>query len=134
MGWLPWRNRGSDEDEPESATEGDDETPHDFDIEPVISCRFQDGKLFVFEDQLFIERPGRSKFPEKWIALDKVQDVTYAKRLVISYIQIEQREFDTSEQGLISSPVDENTLHFGFGKRDCARKARDAILERTESG
>lgn len=130
---FPWGSREDDEsdqaaDEPGGETD-EDSQPHR-DIEPVISCEFQDGTLFVFDDQLFIERSKGSKFSDKWIALDQVRDVRYAKRFVISYIQIEQVGFDNSEGGIISSPVDENTLHLGHGKRECARRARDAILER----
>lgn len=118
---LPWRDSGGDDSQNQSA--------HHRDLDPIISCQFQDGELFVFEDQLFIERTGRSQFSDKWIALDRVQDVVYKKRLVISYIQITQAGVDASDGGLLSTPVDENTLHFGFGKRDCAKQARDEILE-----
>ncbi len=100
-----------------------------FDEDPVVACTFQDGSLYVFEDRVHIERPGRSKFEDKAIELADVWDVTFEKRLVISYLQIEQRGFDTEDGSLLSTPVDENTLHFGRGKRDCAKRARDAIRD-----
>ena len=129
---FPWQSQEQDESQDGATASGDDRSDYHRDVEPVVSCQFQDGELFVFEDQLFIERSRRSTFSDKWIALDQVRDVTYAKRLVISYIQIEQEAFDNSEGGVLSTPVDENTLHFGRGKRECARDARDAILERLE--
>jgi hypothetical protein len=121
---LPWRDSGED-----TSQDSDESAPH-LDVDPVVSCQFQDGKLFVYEDQVFIERTDRSKFSDKWIAIEQVDDVTYSKRIVISYIQIAQEGFDTSGGGMLSAPVDENTLHFGYGKRDCAKRARDEILER----
>lgn len=94
----------------------------------VVSCEFQDGTLVVSEEEIYIERRSRSKFTHKRIPLGQIRDVTYAERLFISYIQIEQDGFDHSEASLLSTPVDENTLHFGRGKRECARRATDAIL------
>jgi len=125
---FPWSRNQTDGD-----TEDEESEPHR-DIEPVISCEFQDGTLFVFEDQLFIERTSKSTFSDRWIALDAVRGVRYSKRFVISYIQITQDDVDNDDGGLLSTPVDENTLHFGWGKRECAKRARDEILERTEPG
>lgn len=98
--------------------------------EPVVSCQFQDGTLLVNRDAVTIERARRSKFNDKRIDLRDVEGVTYRKRLVISYLQIDQRGFETDDASLLSTPVDENTLHFGRGKRDCAKRARDEILSR----
>lgn len=117
--------RGSDGDRTAPA-DSDDPISKD---EAILTCKFQDGTLYVFEDILCIERPGRSKFSEKWIALNQVRGVNYERRLVISYLQIDQVDFQPSEEGLISTPVDENTLHFGRGKRECAQRATDQILE-----
>lgn len=119
MGESPDRNG----DEPE--------TPPP-DREPIVTCRFQDGTLSVYDDEIYIERPGSSKFSDKRIEPSAVRDVTYEKRLIISYIQIVQTGFENGEEGLISTPVDENTLHFGRGKRDCAKRARDAIRDRSD--
>lgn len=99
----------------------------------TVTCEFQDGTLRVFDDVLCIERPGRSKFSDKWIALNQVRGVNYQRRLVISYLQIEQVGFQLSDEGILSTPVDENTLHFGRGKRDCAQRATDEILDRMET-
>lgn len=99
------------------------------DEDPFVSCSFQDGTLHVYDDWIYIERPDRSKFDDKAIELADVWDVTYEKRLVISYLQIEQRGVEADEDSLLSTPVDENTLHFGRGKRDCAKRARDAIRD-----
>ncbi len=115
---LPGRGGGAD---------GGGDRPLDED--PVVTCTFQDGTLYVYDDWVHIERPGRSKFEDKAIELADVWDVTFEKRLVISYLQIEQRGFDTEDGSLLSTPVDENTLHFGRGKRDCAKRARDAIRD-----
>jgi len=120
MNLLPWRrgtgdpgNRGS--------------TP---DCDAIHFCEFQDGTIAVHEDRIRIGRSDRSKFEDRWIALNQVLEVTYERRLVISYIQIEQEGFENDEGGRLSTPVDANTLHFGRGKRECAREARDTILER----
>lgn len=94
----------------------------------VVTCQFQDGTIYVMEDSVFVERAKRSKFDDKRIDMRDIQDVTYQKRLVISYIQIEQRGFETDDGSLLSTPVDENTLHFGRGKRGCARRVRDEVL------
>lgn len=139
MKWLPWGNSEQDDSDAgvDSDAEPDDDTPdgdedaaYHQEADPIVTCEFQDGTLYVFDDQLFIERTERSKFSEKWIALEQVTDVRYASRLVVGYIQIAQQGFENSEGGRLSAPVDENTLHFGHGKRACAKRARDAILER----
>jgi len=97
--------------------------------EPLVSCGFQDGTLSVHENRIRIERPGRSKFSGKEIPPGDIRGVTYEGRLVISYLQIEQDGVENAEAGLLSTPVDGNTLHFGRGKRDCAKRARDAIRD-----
>lgn len=121
---LPWQDR----DRPADSDAEPDVAPPDGD--PVLSCTFQDGTLAVYEEAIHIERSPRSNFADKSIPMDEVRDVTYAKRLVISYVQIEQLGFENSEGSLLTTPVGENTLHFGRGKRRCARRARDAIFER----
>jgi len=145
---VPWRRRsggagdgddGDDRDNRDDRGDPSSETTEQAlsalieeygDEEPVVTCRFQDGTLTVYEEMVRIERASGSRFSEKWIPMNQISGVSYAERLVIHYIQIEQRDFDASEPGLFSSPVDENTLHFGHGKRECARQARDAVLER----
>ncbi|PSQ37212.1 hypothetical protein BRD11_00340 [Halobacteriales archaeon SW_12_69_24] len=82
------------------------DTDGPFDDGARLTCTFQDGRLHVGDAELRIERPGRSRFDDKRIDFGSVRAVTYEKRLVIK-----------------------NTLHFGRGKRDCARQARDAIRD-----
>lgn len=113
-----------------SRADGGDTGDPPADAEPVVTCTFQDGTLHVSRDTVSIERANRSRFDDKRIDLRDVEDVTYRKRLVISYIQIEQRGFVTDDASLLSTPVDENTLHFGRGQRECAQRARDEILSR----
>lgn len=123
---LPWRGDES------TGGGADSETAYDVDL--VVRCEFQDGTLVVGEEAIIIERPSRSKFADKRIPIAEVRDVRYAKRLVISYIQIEQYGFENDGASRFSTPVDENTLHLGRGKRSCAKRARDAIRSRlTES-
>jgi len=98
----------------------------------LVSCAFQDGTLHVSDERVRIERPGRSKFATKEIPVSDIRGVAYEKRLVISYLQVEQGGVENDEGGLLSTPVDENTLHFGRGKRDCAKRARNAIRDVAE--
>lgn len=125
---FPW----SDENEAEPGNGREEPSDPRPEADPIVSCTFQDGALFVYEDRLYIDRPGSSKFPGKWITLDQVRGVTVDRRLLVSYIQIQQLDFENSESGIATTPVDENTLHFGGGKRDCASRARDAIVERAD--
>ncbi|PSP29075.1 hypothetical protein BRC65_00935 [Halobacteriales archaeon QH_2_65_14] len=117
---LPWQN-GEESEQTESPVDSDVE------VDPLVQCTFQDGTLVVGEDLVYIQRPSRSKFEDKRIEMEQVESVTYVERLVISYIQIGQVGFETSDPSFLTTPVDENTLHFGRGKRDCAKRARDAI-------
>ena len=105
----------------------DDEVPIDGDV--TVTCAFQDGSLYVGESAVYIDRAARSRFDDKRIDFAGIREVTYEQRLVISYLQIEQDDVEAADGSLLSTPVDENTLHFGRGKRDCARRARDAIRD-----
>jgi len=100
------------------------------DVDPLVSCRCQDGTLFVYEDHVHINRTSFSKFADKSIGMEEIGDAEYSGGIVIGYIQIQQTGVEPHEGGRFSSPVDENTLHFGWRQRDCAQDARDAILER----
>ena len=115
---FPWRTTG----------EGDDGSPGGLDVEPILSCTFQDGTLFVYDDHVFIERAGPSAFEDKSIPRDEIVDVTYSTGLLVSYLQLEQSGFENDSGGFLSSPVDENTLHFGRGARNCAERVREALL------
>lgn len=99
----------------------------DLDAEPVLVCAFQDGTLFVYDDHVYIARAGPSKHEDRAIARSEITDVTYSKGS-ISYLQIEQVDFESDDGGWFSSPVDANTLHFGRGGRDCAERAREELL------
>jgi hypothetical protein len=121
---LPWQSRDDPDDRDGQAGAG----PPDCD--PAHSCEFMDGTLAVCENAMYIDRSSNSKFADKSIPMTEVRDVTFEKRLFISYLQIDQFDVENGEGGLFSTPVDENTLHFGRGQRLCARRARDAIFER----
>jgi hypothetical protein len=120
---LPWRS-GDDNEESDDADEDD---------ESLVSCSFQDGSLSVYEGRVQIERSSSSKFETKSIPTDEIRDVSYSSGRIINYLQIEQAGVDPADGGRISAPVDENTLHFGYGSRDCAQKARDRIFEQMEA-
>lgn len=118
---LPWRRDDDGDDEEEPASPGPDD-------DPLVECEFQDGTLLVYEDRVVIERAGPSKFADKTIPRDEITDATYAKGIAIGYLQIEQAGFENDTKGFLSSPVDENTLHFGRGARACAEEAREELL------
>ncbi|MDZ7701618.1 MAG: hypothetical protein U5J98_05870 [Halobacteriales archaeon] len=99
----------------------------DVDAEPELVCAFQDGTLYVYPDHVYIARAGPSKFDDKAIARSEITDVTYSSGS-ISYLQLEQVDFENDGGGLLSAPVDANTLHFGRGGRDCAKRAREELL------
>jgi hypothetical protein len=120
---LPWR----------SGDDGDEDEAEDDDFEEsLVSCSCQDGSLSVYDDRVQIERPSSSKFETKSIPTDEIRDVSYSSGRIIGYLQIEQAGIDPAEGGRFSAPVDENTLHFGYGTRDCAQKARNRIFEQME--
>jgi hypothetical protein len=119
---LPWR-RSADDDADEEPTPD----PH---ADALVVCEFQDGTIAVYDDRVVIERVSRSKFDDRTIPFEEVTGVDYSKGITIGYLQVQQTGFDASSAGFLSDPVDENTVHFGRGDRDCASEARDAILER----
>lgn len=124
---LPWRSDSGDE----RADNSEESEPREKEQEDaIITCECQDGTLSVYETEVFLERTSRSKFADKPIAMNEITGVKYSEGIVIGYIQIEQVDFENSDGGTFSAPVDENTLHFGHGKRDCVSEGRDAILER----
>lgn len=114
----PWsRDRTVEEDDPRGDVAAD----------PVLTCSFQDGTLFVYDDHLFIARAGPSKFEDKAIPRNEIVDVEYSKGGAIGYLQIDQVGVENDAGGFMTAPVDENTLHFGRGGRDCAERARDEL-------
>lgn len=116
---LPWRSGSADDGDP---TEPTAENGH-----ALVRCQFQDGTVLVFEEEVRIERTSRSKFSDKRIPIAEIEEVVYAKRIVISYLQIQQSGVESADASRLSTPVDENTVHFGRGKRDCAKRIRDSI-------
>ncbi|MFB6219621.1 MAG: hypothetical protein ABEH77_10700 [Halobacteriaceae archaeon] len=102
----------------------------DGEAEPVVVCDLQGGTLSVYETYVAIERTSASIFGDKRIDLADVRGVEYAPGIVSGHIQILEAGVEAGEGGLLSHPVDENTLYFPRTGRSCARRARDAILER----
>jgi hypothetical protein len=129
---LPWGNDDDAEGDPASDAEGDltSDATEDSHDEALVVCRCQDGTLVVYEDRVVIERARRSKFDDATVPFEEISGVDYAGGLTIGYLQLELVGVAPDSGGLLSSPVNERTLHFGGGGRDCAKRARDAILER----
>ncbi|SNR37621.1 hypothetical protein [Halorubrum vacuolatum] len=98
--------------------------------EILVTCECQDGTVHVYPDGVFIERAPKSQFTDRWIPLSEITGVTYSKRLVISYLQIEQDGITADSESLFSTPVDTNTVHFGFGKRGCIERVEETIRRR----
>jgi hypothetical protein len=111
---LPWRGDSS-----ASAPEGH--------ADAVVACSLQDGTLAVYEDRVVIERVPRSKFADKTISIAAVSGVEYERGVTVGYIQVRQSGVEADTGGLLSDPVDENTLHFARAGRECAADARDAL-------
>jgi hypothetical protein len=100
--------------------------------EPVVSCELQGGTLSVHDDGITIERTPNSMFEDKFIPIEEVRDVDYSGGILSGHIQITQHGMEPDEGGLLSHPVDENTLFFPRTKRPEAKRAHDAILERIQ--
>ncbi|GCF14487.1 hypothetical protein Harman_24220 [Haloarcula mannanilytica] len=118
---FPW-SRGSSNDSGAEPTE-----EH---LDAAVVCEFQDGALAVYDDYVTITRVDRSNFDNREIPVEEITGVDYNGGITIGYIQIEQIDVPVESGGLLSDPVNPNTLHFDRGGRECAKKARDAILER----
>jgi len=134
---LPWRGRGTGTNEDGSfpAAEGGNgegvaerADPDERRSDARVVCEFQDGTLCVYDDRVVIERVDRSRFDDKTIPAEEISGVDLSKGITIGYLQIEQVGVAVDEGGLLSDPVNENTLHFGRGDRDCATEARTEIL------
>jgi hypothetical protein len=117
---LPWQDGNEGENEAGSETHPD----------AVVVCEFQDGTIVVYDERVVIDRVSRSKFDDRTIPSDEITGVDYSKGITVGYLQIEQSGVQTDSGGMLSDPVNGNTVHFGRGGRDCAKQARDAILER----
>ena len=134
----PWRSEEHEDGIEGGADDSGDaepsERPGGIDVEPLVDCELQDGTLFVYEDHVYVERDGRSRFESKTVPMDRIRGVEYDKGITIGYIQIEEIGFDHDTAGLLSDPIDANTLHFQRNRRGCAREARDEILARCGGG
>ena len=117
---LPWRSDDSDGDA--------DDTDTDTHPDATVVCEFQDGTLAVYPDRVEIHRVDRSRFDDRTIPTDEITGVDFSKGITIGYIQIEQANIPVDSGGLLSDPVNANTLHFSRGGRDCATEAREEIL------
>jgi len=106
---LPWRS--------------DDTEDVDAESDALVECSFQDGSLFVYDDRVRIARPGRSRFDDKTVDMGRITGVRYEKGLTIGYLQIEEAGVEADSPGLLSDPIDENTVHFGRGRpRVCPQR------------
>ncbi|WP_318566860.1 hypothetical protein [Salinigranum marinum] len=122
---LPWG--GDRDDAGDTSTDGVGEQAH---AEAVVVCVFQDGTLAVYEDRVVVERTARSRFDDRTVPFDEICGVDFAGGITIGYIQLELVGVTPDTGGLLSDPVNERTLHFGWGDKECAKRARDAIVER----
>jgi hypothetical protein len=117
---LPWGRDGE--------ARGDGTDSVDEHADATVVCEFQDGTIAVYEDRVVIERVGRSTFDGETIPATEIRGVDYSEGITIGYLQVEQTGVEVDAGGLLSDPVNENTVHFGRGNRECARTARDEIL------
>ena len=102
--------------------------------EPLVTCTLQGGTLSVHDDRVTIERSSASMFGDKRIPMEEIRGVEFTAGIATGHIQIRQAGVEPDEAGLLSHPVDENTLYFPRLRRGCAERARDAILERAGVG
>jgi len=125
----------SGDGESEDGGDGDDESEEGTtDREPLVSCTLQGGTLSVYADLVSIERSSSSMFEDKQIPMGEIRDVDLTRGILTGHIQIRQVGLEPDEGGLLSHPVDENTLYFPRMRPGCAERARDAILERSTLG
>jgi hypothetical protein len=109
-----------------------EDAPQDVpDTDPVVTCSFQGGTVSVFEDCVVIDRSSASMFEDKRIPFEEIEGVEYERGLMTGHVQILQVGVEPAAAGFLSHPVDETTLYVPRGKRECARRLRDAIVERT---
>ena len=123
---LPWRD--SDPSPESEGTTGDSDEAADPHSDAIVVCEFQDGTLAVYDDRVEIERAARSRFDDRTIPADEITGVDFSTGITIGYLQIEQEGVPVDSGGLLSDPVNRNTVHFSRGGRDCAKRAREEIL------
>lgn len=85
--------------------------------------------MAVYADRVVIERADGSMFDDVTIPMATIDGVEFTPGILTGHLQVRQTGVDLDDGGLLSHPVDENTLHFSRTDRQCARRARDAILE-----
>lgn len=103
------------------------------DADPVVSCSLQGGTISVFEDRIVIDRSSASMFDDKTLAFADVEGVEFERGLMTGHLQLLEVGVEPGTGGFLSHPVDENTLYVSRSKRDCARRVRDAVLERART-
>jgi hypothetical protein len=127
---FPWGRRRDGTDEGRDRSESAGRTPDGDHEDAVVVCRFQDGTIAVYDDRVVIERVSRSRFDDRTFSYDEISGVDHDVGITIGYLQLELVGIEPDTGGLLSDPVNERTVHFGRGARDCAAAARDAILKR----
>lgn len=100
--------------------------------DPVATLEAKGGSMSVYADRIEITRSSGSMFEDKQIPLTEVDAVVYERGVFTGHVQVRQRGVEADTGGLLSHPVDENTLHFPRRERETARELRDAILERAD--
>jgi hypothetical protein len=130
---FPWNRSRSGTESADGRTDADatdpDPDPH---ADAVVVCEFQDGTVAVYDREVVLERPGRSRFGGKTIPVAEITGVEHDAGITIGYLQIRQAGVEADSAGLLSDPVDENTVHFTRSGRSCAERVRDAVLERMD--
>ena len=125
---LPWRGADSSDDGAGAgATAGDAAAPDSY-PDAIVVCAFQDGTVAVYADRVEIERAARSRFDDRTIPTEEITGVDFSTGITIGYLQIEQAGVLVDAGGLLSDPVNPNTVHFSRGDRECAKAAREEIL------
>jgi hypothetical protein len=127
---LPWRADDESSDASTGDGDGDGAGGVGPDEEPVVRCAFQDGTIAVYEDRVVVERPSRSRFDDRTIPMAEIESIDLSNGITVGYLQVVQVGVEPDTGGLLSDPVNPNTVHFGRGGRDCAAEARDEILAR----
>lgn len=124
---LPWRGRETSghDDGVSNPADGGVDDPH---ADAIVVCEFQDGTIAVYADRVEIERVARSRFDDRTIPADEITGVDFSTGITIGYLQIEQAGVPVDAGGLLSDPVNPNTVHFSRGDRECATTAREEIL------
>ena len=120
---LPWRGTDDESSDAKGGATAAEDHP-----DAIVVCEFQDGTLAVYPDRVEIHRVGRSRFDDRTIPADEITGIDFSKGITIGYIQIEQVGVAVDTGGLLSDPINANTLHFSRADRDRATEAREEVL------